>query len=152
MKRFLMAVVLVLALAAPSWAAGTVVWADPIGVPWSGGTIHQWTVTATITADSSGNVTAAPTSMNFDGVIVGVQSNPGSPAPTASWAFTLTDVAGGADLLNGGGAGRSATVTQAVLNAAGDPVLCFPVNGYPAVAATGMGSGGVAVIRATIRE
>ena len=51
----------------------------------------------------------------YSGKILGLATDPGSPAPTALYDITVTDE-DGMDVLMGGGADRSATVTEYVLS------------------------------------
>ncbi|NVM21301.1 MAG: hypothetical protein HWN68_05930 [Desulfobacterales bacterium] len=51
----------------------------------------------------------------YSGKILGLATDPGSPAPTALYDITVTDE-DGMDVLMGGGVDRSATVTEYVLS------------------------------------
>ena len=56
------------------------------------------------------------TTKPYSGKILGLSTDPGSPAPTTLYDITVTDE-DGMDVLMGGGADRSATVTEHVLSA-----------------------------------
>ena len=55
------------------------------------------------------------TTYAYSGKILGLATDPGSPAPTALYDITVTDE-DGMDVLMGGGADRSATATEYVLS------------------------------------
>jgi len=69
-------------------------------------------VTLTCTADAAdGSFPATALTTKIGGRVVALETNPGSPAPTANYDIVLTD-AEGYDVLQGLAANRSATVTE----------------------------------------
>jgi hypothetical protein len=149
------ALIVLLLAAGPAWGAGSSVTftgdlpRDAADRP-GGGLIY--TITATVLSDDSDGSATGTTGTSFHGVVMSVESDPGSTAPTTLWDYTATDHSGGADLLNGGGTDRSATVTQSALNAGGDVLLAAPINGPLTFTFSNMGNAKTATIRAVVWE
>lgn len=68
--------------------------------------------------DATGAVTSALTTKTYDGEILRLVTDPGTPAPTALYDVEIQD-ADGFDVLIGQGANRSATVTESVATGLG---------------------------------
>jgi hypothetical protein len=127
MKKVIAVIALLLVLiASTAMAAGTVTVTTQTG---SGDAIivhFAWTADAadgSVPATLSGEGEDWP--INYSGCIYAMETNPGSTAPTADYDITLTD-SDGVDMLGGGGADRSATVSEIVPAKIGTVFGCFP--------------------------
>ena len=72
------------------------------------GSIHDLTLTM-----DSGGTTAVAMTTEINGIVISVETKPGTTAPTNSYGLTIVD-AKGADILGTAGASRSSTVTQII--------------------------------------
>lgn len=88
-------------------AAGTLTTSQARGAPIQR-LVFDWT------ADGAGVVNSIVTTTNVNGFIVGVITDPGTPAPTALYDITCLQ-ANGFDVFNGKLVDRSATVTEMVI-------------------------------------
>ena len=91
-------------------AAGTVVITEE-----TYGTIKKIKFSWTSGDGAEDGTASGQTTHAYSGKILGLATDPGSPAPTALYDITVTDE-DGMDVLMGGGADRSATVTEYVLS------------------------------------
>ena len=112
MKRLLISLALMIAIALPAMAVGSITQTSALHR--STGLL---TVTFSWTADSGdGTVPSTATDAAITASASGyflyqVETDPGSPAPTAAYDIVIND-AGGADLMGAALADRSATVTE----------------------------------------
>ena len=94
-------------------------------------------VTATLTSESDGTATVT-TSHTYQGILVQVETDPGSAAPTANWDLTISD-SYLSDITAGGGANRHASDTEVLYqDDLHNGVACY---GPLTFSASGMGSG-----------
>ena len=105
MKKLFLTIVLVLSMASMSYGAGTLTqdWAEHGAMK---------VATLTWTTSAGGVFTATATSKSINGFVVMVETDPdGTAVPTADYDITLLN-SGGADIMGGTLADRSATVTE----------------------------------------
>jgi len=156
MRRAILGALIALLLAAgPAWGAGSSInftGDNPRDAADRPGGRRIYTITATVLSDDGDGSATGTTGASFHGVVMSVESDPGSTAPTTLWDYTATDHSGGADLLNGGGLNRSATVTELALDASGNVTLAAPINGPLTFTFSNMGNEKTATIRAVVWE
>ena len=122
MKKLTFTLLAFLLLSSPSWGAvGTctqsleTVRMDISGPPWQ--KVLTFTCTGG-TAGDAGTITATAISSAYVTGLKGwylykIITNPGTPAPTDNWDFTLVD-GDGIDVLGGAGANRHTTTSQMI--------------------------------------
>lgn len=101
-------------------------------------------VTIPWTCDASGNVTERAVALPA-GTLLRLRTTPdGTDAPTDNYDITLLDAVGGADVLGGVGANRSATLTQIAVPVEGTYFRPWIAGGdfYPTVANAGNAKAG----------
>ena len=104
-------------------------------------------IKATITAHTDGVVTGVQTTYDYNGKVERLITDPdGSSAPTDDWDLTITDE-DGYDVLAGAGTDRDTANTEQVLASS----LGIVKQSKLTVAASGMGSGGKAVVYLYLR-
>ena len=128
MKRLLLSLLLVLALAVPAWAVGTVaITSSNVTVQ---GNVWRKVITLSWVADAA-TATVPPTTITTATYGIGgwylytAETNPGSTAPTGNYNIVLND-ADGLDVAGGLLANRDATATEIVNVGAS-------AHGYPAI-------------------
>lgn len=80
------------------------------------------------TANGAGAVTSETTTESVTGLVMCAETNPGSTAPTGGHNVTVTN-AEGTDVLNGAGAGRSATLNELAFPTTSGLPVSVPVRG-----------------------
>ena len=104
-------------------------------------------IKATIIAHTDGVVTGVATAGTYNGKVERLITDPdGSSAPSADWDLTITDD-DGYDVLAGAGTDRHTSNTEQVLGTS----LGIVKSSTLTVAASGMGSGGKAVVYLYLR-
>jgi len=109
MKKILAAFVIVLAWAALAFGAGTCV--ETVSTYKDGDFQITYTCTGDATDGTFPDTVSNFRGNNIDGYVYMAVTDPGTPAPTASYDITITD-ANGADIMGGVLADRSATATE----------------------------------------
>jgi hypothetical protein len=92
-------------LALPLWAAGTVTTSETTHASLKK-IVFTWT-------SSAGGAADATTTAPFDGLVVGLTTDPGATAPTDDYDVVITD-SGGHDVLLGAGLNRDTANTEHV--------------------------------------
>jgi len=80
------------------------------------------------TAEADGSFIAVWTSWAVNGIVIGVKTNPGTPAPTNLYDITLIDL-DGIDIMGGALANRSSANTEFAAPLAGSDFWMIPVPG-----------------------
>lgn len=100
---FLYLIILLISLS--SYAASSCNPEDPVDF----GTLHY--IDMPWTADTDGSFSATPTDHRIDGLILGVETDPGATAPTDNYDIALND-ANGIDVMGGALADRDTANTE----------------------------------------
>jgi len=123
-------VLILLAMALPVWAVGTVTQAISQVCDDSGRNCNR-IIRFTCTGDADGGTyPATAISTYISSQLAGwylyyLRTNPGTTAPTDNWDFTITD-AHGIDVLGGAGANRHTTTSQEIVPLLGSSPFAKP--------------------------
>ena len=137
MKKLLAVLVFLALIPAHAFAAGSITYVYTPVNSWLSSLTFTWTA-------ATGGAVTAKAGPAIDGMVILVETNPGSTAPTDNYDLTLTD-SGGADVMGGSLANRDSTTTERAMplqngNYTGVPVhgpLTLNISGNSVSAATG---------------
>lgn len=130
MRRLIFVCLFILVFASSAFAVGTVTQThkDIFGGKCEPGELCVWTLTCTADA-SAGTIPSTTSTARIDGLLLGVETDPGSTGPTAAYDIVLND-SNSYDKMGGALADRSATATEYARPAVSSIAVPFvPVDG-----------------------